>query len=84
MFFGIFGKKSAGNVTELEAQNEKLNKQNQVMKSALHFYADGKNWKGGFKYTDSNDATIFTDGTESAITVDKGNRAIMALKACKS
>jgi hypothetical protein len=54
------------------------------MRSALEFYADVKSWEGGHKYTDDDDATIFTDGSESAATVDKGSRAYRVLKACKS
>ena len=54
------------------------------MRSALEFYADVKNWEGGHKYTDDDEATIFTDGSESGATVDKGNRAHRVLKACKS
>ena len=54
------------------------------MQSALEFYANVESWEGGHKYTDADDATIFTDGSESAATVDKGSRAFKALKACKS
>ena len=69
----IFGKKDSGNSAELEEKNK-------ILREALEFYADQASWKGGVKYTDAADATIFTDGTESAVSVDKGSRAFMALK----
>ena len=80
----IFGKKNSGGSTELEARIKELEEQNATMRSALEFYADVKSWSGGHKYTDSDDATIFTDGSESGATVDKGSRAYRALQACKS
>lgn len=73
----FFCKKGSGDTAELE-------KQNKIMQTALEFYADVKIWESGHKYTDSNDATIFTDGSESAATVDKGSRAFKALKSCKA
>ncbi len=79
----IFGKKgsegggSGADVTELERQNK-------MMREALQFYADPKTWSPGHKYRDADDATIFTDGSESAATIDKGNVAYRALEACKS
>jgi hypothetical protein len=69
----IFGKKDSGNSAELEEKNK-------ILREALEFYADQASWEGGVKYTDADDATIFTDGTESAVSVDKGSRAFMALK----
>lgn len=69
----IFGKKDSGNSAELEEQNK-------ILREALEFYAAKESWEGGVKYTDADDATIFTDGTESAMSVDKGSRAFMALK----
>ena len=69
----IFGKKSSDNSAELENQNK-------IMREALEFYSAKENWAGGVKYTDADDATIFTDGSESAVSVDKGSRAFMALK----
>ena len=54
-----------------------------MMQSALEFYADVESCESGHKYTDASDATIFTDGSESAATVDKGSRAFKALKSCK-
>ncbi len=83
MVFGIFGRKSAMQIAELEARVKRLEKQRAIMRSALEFYADNKSWKNGYKYTDSDDATIFTDGSESGITVDKGARAMAALRACR-
>jgi hypothetical protein len=73
----FFCKKGSGDTAELERQNK-------VLQTALEFYADVKSWEGGHKYTDDDDATIFTDGSESAATVDKGSRAYRVLKACKS
>ncbi|MCH8079446.1 MAG: hypothetical protein IIA06_06660 [Proteobacteria bacterium] len=73
----FFCKKSSGDTAELE-------KQNKIMQSALEFYSDVESWESGHKYTDASDATIFTDGSESAATVDKGSRAFKALKSCKS
>ena len=73
----IFGRKDSGDTAALE-------KQNKIMRDTLEFYAAKESWEGGHKYTDSDDATIFTDGSESAATVDKGSRAFMALKSCKS
>ena len=73
----FFFKKSSGDTAELE-------KQNKIMQSALEFYADVESWETGHKYTDTDDATIFTDGSESVATVDKGSRAFKALKSCKA
>jgi hypothetical protein len=73
----FFCKKGSGDTAELERQNK-------VMQTALEFYANVESWESGHKYTDSDDATIFTDGSESAATVDKGSHAFKALKACKS
>jgi len=73
----FFCKKGSGNTAELERQNK-------VLQTALEFYANVESWESGHKYTDADDATIFTDGSESAATVDKGSRAFKALKACKS
>lgn len=80
----IFGKKDSGDTAELEAKIKELEAQNETMRSALEFYADVKSWSAGHKYTDADDATIFTDGSESGATVDKGSRAYRTLKACKS
>ncbi len=80
----FFCKKSSGDTTALEAKVKELEAQNETMRAALEFYADVKNWEGGHKYTDSDDATIFTDGSESGATVDKGSRAHRVLKACNS
>ena len=78
MIFG--GKKDNGGSKE---QIEKLEKQNRIMRSALEFYAEVKNWEG-HKYLDEDNATIFTDGSETGATVDKGSKAYRALKACDS
>ena len=77
----IFGGKNA-ELDELKKQIEKLEKQNRVMREALEFYAETKNWEEGHKYRDEDNATIFTDGSESGATVDKGSKAYRALKAC--
>ena len=80
----IFGKKeSAEDGGALKARIAKLEEQNEIMRSALEFYADVKSWQSGHKYKDQDDATIFTDGSESGATVDKGSRAYRALEACK-
>lgn len=76
----IFGSKDSG----LQEQVDKLEKQNRIMRSALEFYADVKNWEEGHKYRDEDNATIFTDGSESGATVDKGSKAYRALKSCDS
>ena len=79
----IFGKKDSGgsgggaNVAELERQNK-------VMREALEFYSNPITWEPGHKYRDADEATIFTDGDESAATIDKGAKAYRALEACKS
>jgi len=73
----FFCKKGSGDTAELERQNK-------IMLCALEFYANVENWESGHKYTDTDDATIFTDGSESAATVDKGSRAFKALKSCKA
>jgi len=80
----FFCKKDSGGSTGLEARIKELEAQNESMRSALEFYADVESWEGGHKYTDNDDATIFTDGSESGATVDKGSRAYRVLKACKS
>jgi len=80
----FFCKKGSGDTAGLEARIKDLEEQNKTLRSALEFYADVKNWEGGHKYTDDDDATIFTDGSESGATVDKGSRAFRALKTCKS
>jgi len=80
----IFGKKDAGDVAELKSRIEELERQNEIMRSALEFYADVKSWETGHKYRDEDNATIFTDGSESGATVDKGSRAYRALKSCSS
>jgi len=78
----IFGsKKEDGGSKE---QIERLEKENRIMRAALEFYADVKHWEEGHKYRDEDNATIFTDGSESGATVDKGSKAYRALKACDS
>ena len=78
----IFGSKSDDGA--LKEQIEKLEKQNRIMRDALEFYAEAKNWQEGHKYRDEDNATIFTDGSESGATVDKGSKAYRALKAVDS
>ena len=75
----IFGSKSDSGDAE---KIEKLEKQVRIMRAALEFYADVKNWEEGHKYRDEDNATIFTDGSESGATVDKGSKAYRALQAC--
>ena len=77
MIFGKKGSGDAGNAAELE-------KQNKIMREALEFYSDPINWESGHKYRDADNATIFTDGSESAVTIDKGAKAHRALEACKT
>ncbi len=79
---GIFGSKPQDD--NLQEKVDKLEKQNRVMRAALEFYAEVKNWQEGHKYRDEANATIFTDGSESGATVDKGSKAYRALKACDS
>ena len=71
----IFGKKSSEDTDKLKAQIEQLEAQNKVLIETLEFYADPENWKIGQKYRDDEEATIFTDGSNSAITADAGNKA---------
>ena len=78
----IFGKKDSDSDNSNERVKE-LERQNKVMREALEFYANTDSWSAGHKYRDADDATIFTDGGESAATIDKGNRAYRALEACK-
>src|SRR5690606_38761712 len=78
----IFGKKDSDSDNSNERVKE-LERQNKVMREALEFYANTDTWSAGHKYRDADDATIFTDGSESAATIDKGNRAYRALEACK-
>ena len=78
----IFGK-SSGDSDDLKEQLKMLEGQNKIMREALEFYANMETWSEGFKYRDPDDATIFTDGSESAATIDKGARAHKALEACK-
>ncbi len=77
----IFGSKSDSGQADKIA---KLEKENRILRSALEFYADVKHWEEGHKYRDEDNATIFTDGSESGATVDKGSKAYRALKACDS
>jgi cell shape-determining protein MreC len=79
----IFGKKDSGDTEELQSRVEELEKQNKIMREALEFYANVESWKAGHKYVDADDATIFTDGSESGVTADKGAKAYRALEACK-
>ena len=80
----IFGKKGSDNSSGSGADVTELERQNRIMREALQFYADTKTWTAGHKYRDADEATIFTDGSESAATIDKGNVAFKALEACKS
>lgn len=75
----IFGKKEKGG----DSGSEELARQNRIMREALEFYATPDSWMSGHKYVDADNATIFTDGSESAATVDKGAKAYRALEECK-
>lgn len=79
----IFGKKSSEEIEKLNAQVDELEAQNKVLSDALEFYANADNWEVGHKYRDADDATIFTDGSNSAVTVDVGKKAARALKSIK-
>lgn len=76
----IFGKKSAAEIEKLTEEVEKLEEQNRTLVEAMEFYAKPENWEVGHKYRDADDATIFTDGSNSAATVDAGKKAARALK----
>ena len=76
MFFGKKSSDGGGDAAVLERQNK-------ILIEALQFYADTKNWMPGHKYRDADDATIFTDGSVSAATLDKGSVAKRALESCK-
>ena len=78
----IFGKKDSGG-SDLAARIEELEKQNRILREAIEFYANPMTWEAGHKYRDADDATIFSDGSESSATVDKGTQARRALKACR-
>ena len=75
----IFGVKSED--SKLKERIAKLEKENRIMRAALEFYADAKSWEAGYKYRDDDDGTIFNDGAESSVTVDKGSKAFRALKS---
>lgn len=81
----LFGKKSDSGEDsgELKKQVAELERQNKIMRQALEFYSDPKSWQSGHKYVDADNATIFTDGSDSSATVDKGAQAFRALEACK-
>ncbi len=94
MIFGkLFGKQDAApavdvgalkqQLSQLKGQNTKLIEHNKMMIAALEFYADKKSWEEGHKYRDDDDATIFADNSESAITADKGIVAQRALATLK-
>lgn len=76
----IFGGKS-DEIDELKQQVASLEEQNKKLREALEFYADTKSWEEGHKYRDADNATIFTDGSESAATIDKGAKAFRVLKS---
>ncbi len=80
----IFGKKGDDQDSgDFKALAEKLQSDNKTLREALEFYADPANWEAGHKYRDVDDATIFTDGNETSVSVDKGTVAKRALNACK-
>ncbi len=79
----IFGKKSSEDIEKLEAEVEALESKNKLMLEALEFYADSNNWEVGHKYLDADDATIFTDGSESAVSSDVGKKALRVLNKIK-
>ncbi len=79
----IFGKKSSEEIDKLKAEIEQLSAQNKVLLETLEFYANPDNWNVGHKYRDADDATIFTDGSNSAATVDAGKKASRTLNKIK-
>jgi len=79
----LFGKKSSEDADKLKAQIEQLEAQNKDLLEALEFYANPDNWAVGHKYLDADDATIFTDGSNSAVTTDAGKKASRTLDNIK-
>lgn len=79
----IFGNKSSEEIEKLKEQVDLLELQNKVLIDTLNFYASENNWKVGHKYRDADDATIYTDGTNSAATVDSGKKALRILNKIK-
>jgi hypothetical protein len=79
----IFGKKSSEEADKLKDQIEQLEAQNKVLLETLEFYANPDNWEVGHKYRDADDATIFTDGDNSAVTTDAGKKASRTLYKIK-
>lgn len=61
-------------VAQLEAQNSRY-------REALEFYADELTWvKGGHKYRDADDVTVFGVSESTMIDEDRGRRARLALE----
>ena len=79
----IFGKKSSEDTDKLKDQIEQLEAQNKLLLETLEFYASTDNWDVGHKYRDADDATIFTDGTNSALSIDVGKKATRTLNKIK-
>lgn len=61
----------------------RLRRENELLREVLTFYASAQTWNAGYKYRDPDDATIFTDGSESGATVDKGDRARRVMAVLK-
>jgi len=80
----IFGKKSSEDTDKLKAQIVQLEAENKELIEALEFYANPIDWETGHKYRDDDDATIFTDGSSSATTIDAGRRAARVLNKIKN
>ncbi len=83
--FSLFSvNKDADNTAELKVKVKELEAKNEILRTALKFYADTKSWEDAHKYTDDDDATILIDNSETGATIDRGSRAHRALKACES
>jgi hypothetical protein len=67
-------------LTELDAQNKKLQEENARLRAALEFYSNGNNWSEGLKTRKGEDVTI-TERRRSAAELDKGATALKALRS---
>lgn len=79
----IFGKKAAEEAEKLREEIGQLKSQNRTLIETLGFYANPNNWEIGNKYRDADDATIFTDGSNSAVSADVGKKASRTLNKIK-
>ncbi len=67
-------------LTELDAQNKKLNEENARLRAALEFYSNSKNWSEGHKTSEGGDTTR-TERRRSPAELDKGTTALKALSS---